>query len=108
MLAILLMAHLLSHPALYLIIYSIKDWIQMEILNDSRGSKHAVRLKNTASIGLNSKKLIKPIAPREYDGSVDPRAYHRFVEESTAYLIDDCVSADCHISILSHYLTGRA
>jgi hypothetical protein len=57
---------------------------------------------------VSSKELIKPIAPREYDGSVDARAYHRFVEESMAYLIDGRVSTDRHISILSHYLTGRA
>jgi hypothetical protein len=57
---------------------------------------------------VSSKELIKPITPREYDGSVDAHAYHRFVEESTAYLIDSCISVDCHISTLSHYLTGRA
>jgi hypothetical protein len=57
---------------------------------------------------VSSKELIKLIASREYDGSVDACAYHRFVEESTAYLIDGHVSTDHHISILSHYLTGRA
>jgi hypothetical protein len=51
---------------------------------------------------------VKLIAPREYDSSVDARAYHRFVEESTAYLIDGHVSMDHHILILSHYLTRRA
>jgi hypothetical protein len=84
--------------------------------SDSDGDTERFRKKRTRhwtkkhgklrARAISSKELIKPIAPREYDGSVDARAYHRFVEESTAYLIDGRVSADRHI--LSHYLTGRA
>ena len=46
-------------------------------------NKHR-RRKSSSSSG--TRPLIKPIAPKEYDGQADPRAYHRFVRESEAYL----------------------
>ena len=54
------------------------------------------------------KTLIKPIAPREYNGQAEPRAYHRFVRESEAYLRDGRVKGRQQIFLLSYYLSGRA
>lgn len=54
------------------------------------------------------KSIIKPIAPTEYDGCADPRAYHRFVRESEAYLRDGRVKGSRKIFLLSYYLTGKA
>ena len=36
----------------------------------------------------STKMVIKPIAPKEYNGSADARTYHQFVRESDAYLRD--------------------
>ena len=52
--------------------------------------------------------MIKPIAPKEYDGNADARAYHRFVRESEAYIRDGRVKGRRRIFILSYYLTGKA
>ena len=52
--------------------------------------------------------MIKPIAPKEYDGSADARAYHRFVRESEAYLRDGKVKGRRRIFLLSYYLTNKA
>ena len=49
---------------------------------------------------------IKPIAPKEYHGQADVRAYHRFVNESEVYLHDGKVKGRHHIFLLSYYLTG--
>ncbi len=56
----------------------------------------------------SSKPVIKPIAPKEYDGSADARAYHRFVRESEAYLRDGKVRGRRRrIFLLSYYLTNK-
>ena len=52
--------------------------------------------------------MIKPIAPKEYDGSADSQAYHRFVRESEAYLRDGKVKGQRKIFLLSYYLTNKA
>ena len=56
----------------------------------------------------SSRSKIKPIPPKEYDGSVDVRAYHRFVRESDAYLRDGKVRTRRKVFLLSYYLTGKA
>jgi hypothetical protein len=52
--------------------------------------------------------VIKLIAPKEYNGSADARAYHRFVRESEAYLRDGKVKGRRRIFLLSHYLNDKA
>ena len=52
--------------------------------------------------------MIKPIAPKDYDGAADSRAYHRFVMEGQAYLRDGKVHRERQIRILAHYLDGKA
>jgi hypothetical protein len=54
------------------------------------------------------KSSIHPIPPKDYDGSADARAYHRFVMEGEAYLHDCKVRQDRQIRILAHYLDGKA
>ena len=56
----------------------------------------------------STKMVIKPIAPKEYNGSADARTYHQFVRESDAYLRDGKVKGCCRIFLLSHYLTDKA
>ena len=51
---------------------------------------------------------IKPIPPKEYDGTADVRSYHRFVRESDAYLRDGKVRSRRKVFLLSYYLTGKA
>ena len=50
---------------------------------------------------------IKPIPPREYDGTADPRSYHHYVMEGEAYLHDGKVHKEQCIRILAHFLTGK-
>ena len=52
--------------------------------------------------------MIKPIPPKEYDGSADAQSYHRFVRESEAYLRDGKVRGRRRIFLLSYYLTDKA
>ena len=52
--------------------------------------------------------MIKPIPPKEYDGSADARSYHRFVRESEAYLRDGKVRGRRRIFLLSYYLADKA
>ena len=51
---------------------------------------------------------IKSIPPKEYDGSADVRAYHRFVHESDTYLWDGKVRGQWKFFLLLYYLTGKA
>jgi len=51
---------------------------------------------------------LKPIPPTKYDGSVDSKAFHRFITEGTAYVKDGQVPSKKRAFILSHYLTGKA
>jgi hypothetical protein len=50
---------------------------------------------------------IKPIPPKEYNGSVDLRAYHQFVREGEAYLRDGKVHRERQLRVLAHYLDGK-
>ncbi|RDB29688.1 Retrovirus-related Pol polyprotein from transposon opus [Hypsizygus marmoreus] len=52
--------------------------------------------------------LLKPVPPREYDGSADGRAFHRFVTEGTDYVQMGRVSRKRRVFVLSYYLKGRA
>ena len=73
-----------------------------------RKSKHSHHRRWRRRSPSSSRKLvIKPIAPKEYDGSADARAYHRFVRESEAYLRDGKVRGRRRIFLLSYYLTGK-
>ena len=51
---------------------------------------------------------LKLIPPTKYDGSVDLKAFHRFIMEGTAYVKDGRVPSRKQAFILSHYLTGKA
>ena len=66
------------------------------------------RRRYSSSSGSDKGTIIKPIAPKEYDGQADARAYHRFVRESEAYLKDGRVKGRRRIFLLSYYLTGKA
>jgi Zinc knuckle len=73
---------------------------------DNRHGRNGHRRRRSSSSSSNL--VIKPIPPKEYNGSVDTRAYHRFVRESEAYLRDGKVRGECKIFLLSHYLTDKA
>ena len=74
-----------------------------------RNNKHGrnSRRRHKSSSRAKSKNLIKPIAPK-YNGQADPRMYHRFVRESSAYLRDGKVKRKRQIFLLSYYLTDKA
>ena len=74
---------------------------------DNRHGRHKSKRRRSQSRS-KSKTLIKPIAPKEYDGQADARAYHRFVRESDAYLRDGKVRGSRRVFLLSYYLTGKA
>ena len=73
---------------------------------DNRHGRNGRRRRKSSS--SSSKQVIKPIAPKEYSGGADARAYHRFVRESEAYLRDGKVKGRRRIFLLSHYLTDKA
>ena len=72
---------------------------------DNRHGRNKRRKRRSSSA---SRTNIKPIPPKEYDGAADVRSYHRFVRESDAYLRDGKVRSRRKVSLLSHYLTGKA
>ena len=74
---------------------------------DNKHGRHKSKCRRSHSRS-KSKTLIKPIAPKEYDGQADARAYHRFVRESDAYLRDGKVKGRRRVFLLSYYLTGKA
>ena len=55
-----------------------------------KNNRHRLNQRRRASYGSSKSPgmVIKPIAPKEYDGKADARAYHHFVRESKAYLRD--------------------
>ena len=73
---------------------------------DNRHGRNGRRKRRHSS--SSNKMVIKPIAPKEYNGSADARTYHRFVRESDAYLRDGKVKGRRRIFLLSHYLTDKA
>ena len=74
---------------------------------NQHGRNHR-RRRTRSSSRKKPKSLIKPIAPKEYDGQADARSYHRFVRESGAYLRDGRVKKRRQVFLLSYYLTGKA
>ena len=74
---------------------------------DNRHGRHRRRHSKSSS-GSRRRTLIKPIAPKEYDGQADARAYHWFVQESEAYLRDRKVKGRRQVFLLSYYLSGKA
>ncbi|KAG6912939.1 hypothetical protein DXG01_010993, partial [Tephrocybe rancida] len=61
-----------------------------------------------ASLRNGQNSLIKPIAPRDYDGSPDARSYHRFITEGTDYVETGRVEPRRCVFVLSRFLKGRA
>ena len=59
------------------------------------------RRRASSSSSRASNLVIKPIAPKEYNGGADARLYHHFVRESGAYLCDGKVKGRCQIFLLS-------
>jgi RNase H-like domain found in reverse transcriptase/Integrase zinc binding domain/Reverse transcriptase (RNA-dependent DNA polymerase)/Retroviral aspartyl protease/Zinc knuckle len=74
---------------------------------DNRHGRSRPR-RHRSSSSSEHRSLIKPIAPKEYNGQPDARAYHRFVRESEAYLRDGKVEGPRQVFLLSYYLTGKA
>ena len=66
------------------------------------------RRRRHRSSRSSSRMVIKPIAPKNYNGEADARAYHRFVRESEAYLRDGKVKGRRRIFLLSYHLTAKA
>ena len=83
------------------------SWDQARRRRDNRHGRNKPR-KRRSSSSSGSRPLIKPIAPKDYDGQADARAYHRFVRESEAYLRDGKVKGRRRVFLLSYYLTGKA
>jgi len=50
---------------------------------------------------------LKPIPPIKYDGSIDSKAFHHFMTESTTYVKDGNVPEKKQVFIVAHYLTGK-
>jgi RNase H-like domain found in reverse transcriptase/Reverse transcriptase (RNA-dependent DNA polymerase)/Integrase zinc binding domain/Retroviral aspartyl protease/Zinc knuckle len=73
---------------------------------DNRHGRNGRRRRSSSSSSSN--RVIKPIAPKEYNGGADARSYHRFVRESEAYLRDGKVKGQRQIFLLSYYLTDKA
>ncbi len=54
------------------------------------------------------KSLLKPIPPEKYDGSPHPQTFFRFTNQAMDYVNDGRVPLERQISIISHFLTGKA
>jgi hypothetical protein len=72
-----------------------------------RENRHG-RNKRRRSPTSSPEPVIRPIAPKEYDGRPDARLFHRFVKESEAYLKDGKVKSRRQVFLLSYHLTGKA
>ena len=75
--------------------------------SDVRISRHGKSSKKSKK-RRNKKSAIKPIPPKEYDGSPNLQNYHRFILEGKAYIKDGQVPRERQIRILAHFLTGKA
>ncbi|KAG1790266.1 uncharacterized protein HD556DRAFT_1242511, partial [Suillus plorans] len=73
-----------------------------------RGKRASKKRHKTKKRKTKRKTTLKPIPPKEYDGSVDPRAFHRFITEGTAYVEDGNVPRGRRVFVLSYYLKGKA
>ena len=58
----------------------------MENLNCHCRSKKQLRKCRSCSRPKGKEPAIKPIPPKDYNGSLDPRLYHWFVQESNTYI----------------------
>ena len=74
-------------------------------INDSDQSQESAEIHHKSA--QQNKTSINPIPPRKYNGSADPKAYHRFVLEGEAYLHDGKVSKEHRICLLAHYLNDK-
>jgi hypothetical protein len=80
--------------------------------DSSSAEEEAKRAKKSRKKKKSSKRkrhtILKPVPPMVYDGEVDPRAFHRFITEGTAYVKDGRVRSKARVFTLSRYLTGKA
>jgi len=74
----------------------------------NRKSRSRSKGKQKSKSKRSRKSGLKPIAPKEYDGSADARAYNRFVMEGTTYVFDGRVPRNRRVFVLSYYLDGVA
>ncbi|KAG1756928.1 hypothetical protein EDD22DRAFT_850364 [Suillus occidentalis] len=74
---------------------------------DAKRNKKS-RKKKRKSSKQKRHTILKPVPPMVYDGEVDPRAFHRFITEGTAYVKDGRVRSKARVFTLSRYLTGKA
>jgi len=74
----------------------------------SGGRPKRSKRKRSRKTKKRQRMTLKPILPTKYDGSVDSKAFHRFITEGTAYVKDGQVPSKKWAFILSHYLTGKA
>jgi len=76
---------------------------------NQRGASKSTRQSSVArSHRRKRKSSLKPIPPKEYDGTPDPRKFNRFVSEGTAYVHDGEVPEDRQAFVLSYYMTDTA
>ena len=66
------------------------------------------KAKRRSKTKCSPKSGLKPIAPKEYNGAADARAYNRFVTEGTTYVLDGRVPKNRQVFVLSYYLDGIA
>jgi hypothetical protein len=76
--------------------------------SDRTTNKRRSHSKGKKKSKRSHKSGLKPIAPKEYDGSADARAYNRFVTEGTTYVIDGRVPRNRRVFVLSYYLDSVA
>lgn len=77
--------------------------------NNRKNKRRKSRKKKGKSKKKKSKKsTLKPVVPKEYDGTPDSRLFNRFVTEGTTYVLDGRVEPDRQVLRLSYYLKGIA
>ena len=86
---------------------SESDYSDVTDFSDVKITRHG-KSKNFRKSRGYKKSSIKPIPPKEYDGSPNLRSYHRFILEGESYLKDGQVPKERQIRILAHFLTGKA
>ncbi|KIK33281.1 hypothetical protein CY34DRAFT_99874, partial [Suillus luteus UH-Slu-Lm8-n1] len=74
----------------------------------AKRTKKSRKKKRKSSKRKKRHTILKPVPPMVYDGEVDPRAFHRFITEGTAYVKDGRVRSKARVFTLSRYLTGKA
>ncbi|CAK5269037.1 unnamed protein product [Mycena citricolor] len=80
----------------------VRSWSQTPV-------PHLSSQRETVNISVNKlKTILKPIPPKEYNGSADVVAFHQFVKEGTAYLKLGRVPADERPFYLSYFMSSHA